>query len=710
MNIQILNCNNIDQANIQILEKRLNIKYALNGTGKSTIANAIKYKSSNDEAALNQLKPFKSFDDDTIIPSVLGIDELSVVKIFNEDYVNQYVFQESEIIKNSFEIFIKDDTYEKHEKEIEELIYDVKTLFYKDETLEEISDILQGFIKDFGKTKKGFSASGVLGKGLAKGNKIENIPDDIAVYKPFLKHQNNIKWLKWQIQGVEEYLNVGTCCPFCTSVDIDNHKTTIEKIKDEYEPKYVEHLSNMVNLLDNLSEYLSNEAKINIDEIKSNVSGITDDQTSYLSRIYEQIEDLHKKICSMKSIGFQYFKDVDDVVDNLRGQKINLNYYPELRSEAMSLKANLINAEIDKIITKAGILKGEIEKQKLLIQKKISNYKNDINDFLSYAGYDYQVDIVNNNEKYILVLKHNEYTDYDIPNANAVLSYGEKNAFALVLFMYDAINENPDLIILDDPISSFDQNKKFAILNKLFVGKNNFHDKTVLLLSHDFNVVIDTIYNMNDKFGAKAFFLENNNGIVCEKAISKENIQSYKQIALRNIEDSQFVSKIIYLRRLFEFEGEKNLGYQLLSNLFHKRLVPVKKNNDDDNQYIKMTDIEIELGESEISKYIPDFNYGDAVNYLRDNTKLIREYSNVKNGYEKLHYFRIINLKNPNLEEYVDSSVLNLDNVFKKYVNETFHIENDYLFQLNPAEYEIVPNYILSKMNEYIAEIEQLTS
>ena len=41
MQINIKHCNNINEASIEIAENRLNIKYALNGTGKSTIAKAI---------------------------------------------------------------------------------------------------------------------------------------------------------------------------------------------------------------------------------------------------------------------------------------------------------------------------------------------------------------------------------------------------------------------------------------------------------------------------------------------------------------------------------------------------------------------------------------------------------------------------------------------------------------------------------------------
>ena len=41
MFIDIKNCNNIDNAKIEIKENRLNIKYAINGIGKSTISSAI---------------------------------------------------------------------------------------------------------------------------------------------------------------------------------------------------------------------------------------------------------------------------------------------------------------------------------------------------------------------------------------------------------------------------------------------------------------------------------------------------------------------------------------------------------------------------------------------------------------------------------------------------------------------------------------------
>ena len=55
------------------------------------------------------------------------------------------------------------------------------------------------------------------------------------------------------------------------------------------------------------------------------------------------------------------------------------------------------------------------------------------------------------------ILPDNTYEGLDAPNEH--LSWGERHAFALIMFMFDAISKNADIIILDDPISSFDRNK-----------------------------------------------------------------------------------------------------------------------------------------------------------------------------------------------------------------------------------------------------------
>ena len=51
--LEILNCNNIDSAKLNLEKNKLNIKYAMNGTGKSTIARAIELQLRGDGISRN---------------------------------------------------------------------------------------------------------------------------------------------------------------------------------------------------------------------------------------------------------------------------------------------------------------------------------------------------------------------------------------------------------------------------------------------------------------------------------------------------------------------------------------------------------------------------------------------------------------------------------------------------------------------------------
>ena len=176
-----------------------------------------------------------------------------------------------------------------------------------------------------------------------------------------------------------------------------------------------------------------------------------------------------------------------------------------------------------------------------------------------------------------MVLNHTS-SNATVSSVKDRLSFGERNAFALVLFMYSALKENPDLVILDDPISSFDGNKKFAIINMLFLAKTSLKNRTVLLLTHEFNTLIDVIYTMPYNFSPNpiAAFLSIRDGILSELPVLKSDIQSFAQIAQLNIaEEIDMLNKLVYRRRLLEIQEPQGLAWQLLSNVFHKREVPL---------------------------------------------------------------------------------------------------------------------------------------
>ena len=156
-------------------------------------------------------------------------------------------------------------------------------------------------------------------------------------------------------------------------------------------------------------------------------------------------------------------------------------------------------------------------------------------------------------KKHRMRLKHTDHNG-KIEQVDDHLSFGERNAFSLVLFMYDTLKKDVDLIILDDPISSFDKNKKFAILNMLFRGANTFRDKTVLMLTHDFEPIVDMVLHHTDKFALPhAVFLENNSGEISEKVIVKSDIRTFIEINKENAElDISSINKLVYMRRLLE--------------------------------------------------------------------------------------------------------------------------------------------------------------
>jgi wobble nucleotide-excising tRNase len=127
--------------------------------------------------------------------------------------------------------------------------------------------------------------------------------------------------------------------------------------------------------------------------------------------------------------------------------------------------------------------------------------------------------------------------------------------------MYEALSKNIDLIILDDPISSFDKNKKYAILQMLFREKESFKSKTVLMLTHDIEPVIDSTKALADKFKdqTNSSFIKSSKGILTEIEIKKENILTFPQICEQIIKDDKIniISKLIYLRRNFEILNDK---------------------------------------------------------------------------------------------------------------------------------------------------------
>lgn len=689
MTLEITNCNNIDSGEISIEKQKLNIKYAMNGTGKSTIARAIELQLRGD-GSIRELMPFKLQESGVKDqqPQVAGLDGIKTVEIFNDEYISQFVFKQDEVLANSFEIFIKTPDYDKQINAIEEIIKNIKETFRDSKEIDRVIADLTTLSDSFGKSKSGYSEAGVLAKGIGKGNKVSNIPAGLESYTEYLQSPQNAKWLKWLMEG-NTYSSLSDNCPYCTSATKDK-KDVISKVSKEFDAKSIEHLNKIIMVLDSLGNYFSKDANDKLRALANNVKGLSKEQLGYLLRIKDQADTLRWRMMNLKGMTYFSMKDAEKVSDFIAALKIDLNFLSDMDSTSTRELVERINKSLDDVLKQVGILQGEIAKQTHLIKKTIDENKADINNFLKTAGYRYYVDVEYENESYKMRLRHADFSR-PVEHGNQHLSYGEKNAFALVLFMFECLSKNPDMVILDDPISSFDRNKKYAVMDMLFRGRRSLRDRMVLMMTHDLEPIIDVIYTLHRRFQPVpvAAFMNVNAGKVSETPIVREDLSTFGRICDENIQSSKHdVVKLVYLRRYFEVQNNKGLPYELLSSLLHKRASPSKRENEKE---IPMTAAEIAAGTEDIKKKIASFDYARLHKAISDDSCLIKAYAEAENNYEKLQIFRVLKDGSP------------ADDVIQKFINETFHIENEYVMQLNPRKYELVPSFIIDECNRIVA-------
>ena len=696
MNILLRNCNNITEGEISVREGMLNIKYGANGTGKSTIAKAIELKIAN-ESALSSLLPFKlkQNNPENKSPQISGLEGLASVKVFNEEYINQFVYTKEELISNSFEIFIKTPDYVLQLQAIEDIVGKIKSVFRNDPSLEEFLGVLRELSSSFkiNQNGKSIAKSSTGFKALEGGNKFEHIPEGLEAYAPFLKDSKNVSWIGWQQQG-QQYLDISEDCPFCTS-STKEKKAVITRVSQEYDKNTIGHLTKIIAVFEKLGDYFSENTRYIIETITKLKGGILDEHQKRLIEIKSHIDELILKLDELKNLSGQSFYETEKVAEKLPTLRIDLKLFAHLESEETKRIVDALNEKLDDLIQDAQSLQIEINKHRSATKRLISSHRMEINNFLLNAGYKYEVLITDEKSGHQLKLKHAE-CDETVSGGNQHLSFGERNAFAIVLFMFECLSKNPDLIILDDPISSFDKDKKFAILDRLFLQTNSFKGKTVLMLTHDMEPVIDTTKTLKGKFHkSTAHYLKTTNGILREREIKADDILSFAQICVKALNShNSLITKLIYLRRYFEIIDDTGDAYQVLSNIFHKRATPTDHRlPSEGGEYPELSESRLQAGIESIKKELrmQEFSYNDIVTLLGNKDDLKTLSANSTNGYEKLQIYRLL-VENHN------------NSVIRKYINETYHIENDYICQLDPSEFDPIPQFVIDECDKALAE------
>lgn len=696
MKISIKNCNNIDSAEITLSEGKFNIKYGLNGTGKTTISKSIRLSIEGDKE-LKSLIPFKCQSEPEVLlkPKVEFTGSLKTVMYFDEEYVQQFVFLKNEALKGSFEIFIKSPHYVKLEDEIKQIFSDAQIELADNDEINSLIDNLRKLSSSISFTNNNtISKRCDVHKGLAKGNPVEHVPEPLLCYRNFIQSDKSASWISWQTTGFNEFYERSSVCPFCAS-RIDSKYEQIKGVSTAYDQAHIKKLKLIIDIVDSLGEYFSDDTSEKINEITKKKDGLDDEHYGFIQKVKSEIEIFINKLESLKHLSSRSFGKDGDILEFLESCKLNLTYFPCINSLKTNLAIQNINDVVDALINRAGPLKGSVNQLRREMKVRVEKRESEINEFLKNTGYPYKVVIDDEDENGSIKLCPIE-SGGPIEEGSQHLSYGERNAFAIILFMYECISVKPDLIILDDPISSFDKNKKYAVIHTILKGdlEECLRSKTVLMLTHDFEPIIDTVKTLRKNYCefVSAHYIKNENGVINETPIDIDDIKTFAQICREKLlsEDLNDVIKVIYLRRYFELQDNKGLAYELLSNLLHRRDRPhnEQKTQLPDGSYPKFEKEEFELASKDIKEHMSGFDYHYIIRSIT-NDRIKSLYRSSSNGYEKLQLFRILEhgTKCP---------------IKRKIINETCHIENEYVCQLDPEKYDPVPRYITDECDKLI--------
>jgi len=145
--------------------------------------------------------------------------------------------------------------------------------------------------------------------------------------------------------------------------------------------------------------------------------------------------------------------------------------------------------------------------------------------------------------------------------------------------------------------------------------------------------------------------------------------------------------------------GNKGDAYQVLSNIFHKRkledAIDTREPKAVDGNLPKMASEKLTSGCAEVWGRLNGIgsSYPDLLNQVTNIGALRLLYHGCANGYEKLQVFRLLELD-------VGSSVI------QKFINESYHIENEFICQLDPAKFDTIPEYVIAECDKFLEHTE----
>ncbi|NMJ88008.1 MAG: hypothetical protein EX285_09280, partial [Thaumarchaeota archaeon] len=426
---------------------------------------------------------------------------------------------------------------------------------------------------------------------------------------------------------------------FDKSVLYDEFKDEYSQCMDEYDKVYY----NIIQNIESLKEAINNKKSKPFDVIEYDLSfmkGMFDSYKKLLDRITDIVGRHNVKTSTFNA----------KVKENR--EKLELHYvaYYVQKGKYFELKkkeANLI-PEIDVLKQKRDSIINNIS----LLERKLSNETLGAEEFNKYLK-----EFLNRDEISLMYVEEEE--GYKIVRSNnsdkaaEALSEGEKTAIAFVYFLVK-LTENDEkvedaIIVIDDPISSFDSNHLFHALS--FMTRKCSNAKQLFILTHNFwffKLVRDWLKKSENRDEKSSFY-------VIKNTYSEFGREAY----LQNCDNSliKYHSEYHYLfSTLLEYSEKDSLSFvdaYSLGNVCRRLLesfmsfkYPADRNLRKAMESSKYDSEKIER----IYYYVQKFSHSDRIeahenitdNVLGEGKNIITDVLEMIKGLDEVHYNQII--------------------------------------------------------------------
>lgn len=603
MKIIVNNYKNIINFEVDIIDQKFNIIYGLSGSGKSAIS----------EVFNEPLEKNKSlFANGDIYGSIDPLKQHTpIISIFNEKSLEKVLLEHEEDLYTGV-ILIDNETEVLKQKQQLELL--LKDLDNKLESYKSKNEIYSGLQK---KLKININKNNNLTKtsSLTKLRSMIKTKADTNIFNHLMNLES--EYFEWLLKGTtfEQYNH--DKCPFCEKKLNNKIKRKLKNYKS-YEKNLISSYKFKVDeaqYLDTLSKYTPKE----IDKTEKEMLKI-----ARANKGYDIIRDFVKTVS----------KDSVESLNKIEVPSETFKYYPELKASV-----SIINRNIKTLSEK-------YNKALALANATLSRKVGKVNKLLERFGLQYEISATYKNGA---VSNYKIYHKNDFQKLERLsgLSYGEKRIFALIMFILEAEkNSEADLFIFDDPVSSFDESRRYSFMNLIV---ESLKGKTILLLSHEQSIakygVIDK-NNSKSKFG-KILYLENYDGNPMISEIQREHFDNIESHILHRLKSCpNYIQKIINLRLFYEKKPSRNKKiYNYLSNILHGNYKKIIKDEENEKAILDLikADTMVKLDPFEKSYYVDidlsDFSYFEKSFILREQISLKKN----PGLYKELSYYIHLN-------------------------------------------------------------------